>query len=128
MSDCRAAAKTYCSRAIMAAVGIGAVLILAGLAPLGKGLIAGTLFSILNFVIMAESLPQRIGKTRRMASLSAFTWLLLRYALMAVPLVLAIKFDYFHPAAAAVGLFAVQLVILFDHFRSAISPSRGATP
>jgi hypothetical protein len=128
MSDCRTVARTYCSQAIAAAITAGFALILFGWASFGKGLIAGTLFSILNFVIMAESLPQRIGKTRRMASLSALAWLLLRYALMAVPLVLAFKFEYFHPAAAAVGLFAVQLVILFDHFRNAISPSRGATP
>jgi hypothetical protein len=110
---------------MLAAVGIGAVLILSGQAPVGKGLIAGTLFSVLNFVLMAESLPQRIGKTRRRASVSAFGWLMLRYALMAVPLVLAFKFDLFHPAAAAAGLFAVQLAILFDHLRSAIRPSRG---
>ena len=119
----REAQKKYGSRAIAAALIIGGSLIVAGLPALGKGLIAGTLFSILNFLLMAESLPYRLGKTRRRAALTSFLWIMPRYALMAVPLVLSLKFDLFHPATAAAGLFTVQMVILVEHIVNAFSSS-----
>lgn len=111
----REAQKKYGSRAITAAIFIGGGLILAGLPALGKGLIAGTLFSILNFILIAESLPYKLGKSRPKASAVSMVWIVLRYSLMAVPLVLALKFRLFDPVTAAVGLFGVQLVILTEH-------------
>jgi hypothetical protein len=111
----REAQKKYCSRAVAAALLIGGGLILAGLPALGKGLIAGTLFSILNFILIAESLPYKLGHGRPKATIISLGWILLRFSLMAVPLVLALKFHLFDPAAAAVGLFGVQLVILTEH-------------
>lgn len=119
----REAQKKYCSRAMAGALVIGASLILAGLPDLGKGLIAGTLFSIFNFILMAESLPYRLGKTHRRAAVASFLWILPRYALMAVPLVLSLKFQLFHPATAAAGLFAVQIVILVEHMLHALTSS-----
>ena len=119
--------KKYCSRAIMAALLLGAGLILAGLPALGKGLIAGTLFSVLNFILIAESLPHKLGKSRSKASVISMGWILLRFGLMAIPLVLAIKFHLFDPATTAAGLFCVQLVILTEHivlsFRSSVDPN-----
>lgn len=119
----RAAQKKYCSRALVTALIIGGSLILAGHPALGKGLIAGTLGSILNFLLMAESLPYRLGKTHRRAAVTSFLWILPRYALMAIPLVLSLKFHLFHPATAAAGLFAVQLVIMVEHFVNAFTSS-----
>jgi hypothetical protein len=119
--------KKYGSRAFAAALAIGGSLILAGLPTLGKGLIVGAFFSILNFLIMAESLPYRLGKTHRGAAAMSLIWLLPRYALMAIPLVLSLKFNLFHPATTAVGLFAVQLVILAEHLVHAFtSPADGS--
>lgn len=128
MTPHREAQKRYCSRAIAAAIVLGGVLILAGYPHLGKGLIAGTLFSILNFVLMAESLSSRLGKSRARASLMSFLWILPRFALMAVPLVLALKFHLFHPASAVLGLFAVQLVILAEQVAGALTSSTGGHP
>jgi hypothetical protein len=122
----REALKRYCSRAMAAAVLIGAVLIFGGLATWGKGLIAGTLFSVLNFVLMAELLPHRIGKTRRRAAAFSLGSILLRYSLMAVPMILALQYHMFHPAAAAIGLFFVQLVILSEHLLFSITSSPGS--
>lgn len=118
----REAQKKYCSRAFAAAIVIGGSLILAGLPALGKGLIVGAFFSILNFLIMAESLPYRLARTHRRAAVTSLLWLLPRYALMAIPLVLSLKFNLFHPATAAVGLFAVQMVILAEHLVHALTP------
>ncbi len=125
MAPHREAQKKYCFRAFTAAILIGGGLIFAGFPALGKGLIAGAFFSILNFILIAESLPHKLGKSRKKASAVSLGWILLRYALMAVPLVLALRFHLFHPLAAAVGLFFVQIAILFDHFVLAFSSSPG---
>jgi hypothetical protein len=121
----REAQKKYCSRAVVAAVFCGGGMILCGFPALGKGLIAGTLFSVLNFVLIAESLPYKLGKSRPKAAGISLAWILLRFSLMAVPLVLALKFKFFDPLTAGVGLFFVQLAILFDHVVLAITSSPG---
>jgi len=125
MSPQGEAQKKYCSRAVAAAIFIGGGLIFAGLPDLGKGLIAGALVSVLNFILIAESLPYKLGKTRPKAAVISMGWILLRFSLMAVPLVLAFKFQMFHPLTAAIGLFFVQLAILFDHFVLAFTSSSG---
>jgi hypothetical protein len=117
--------KKYCSRAIAAAVLIGGSLIFGGLPALGKGLIAGALFSVLNFNLIAQSLPYKLGKSHPKASVISMGWILLRFGLMAIPLILAIRFNMFHPLTAAVGLFFVQLAILFDHLVLAFNSSSG---
>jgi hypothetical protein len=127
MAPHREALKRYCSRAMAAAILIGAALIFGGLPAWGKGLIAGTLFSILNFILMAEALPHRMRESRPRAAVISLGWLLLRYCLMAVPMILALVYHLFHPAAAAIGLFFVQLVILTEHVLSSISPSSGSS-
>jgi len=127
MAPHREALKRYCSRAMAAAVLIGAALIFGGQPAWGKGLIAGTLFSILNFILMAEALPHHIGKSQRRATVFSLGSILLRYSLMAVPMILALVYHLFHPAAAAIGLFFVQLVILTEHVLSSISPSSGSS-
>jgi hypothetical protein len=47
---------------------------------------------------------------------------------MAVPLVLSLKFHLFHPAAAVVGLFAVQLAIIAEQVVCARTSSTGGNP
>lgn len=117
--------KKYGSRAFAAALAIGGSLILAGLPTLGKGLIVGALFSILNFILIAESLPYKLGKNRSKASVAALAWIVLRFSLMAIPLVLAFKYHLFHPLAAAAGLFFIQMVIFLDHLVLAVKSSAG---
>jgi ATP synthase I chain len=125
MAPHREAQRKYCSRAFAASVVIGGSLLAAGHPALGKGLIAGALISVLNFILIGESLPYKLGKSRPKASVISMGWIVLRFSLMAVPLVLALKFHLFHPLTAAVGLFSVQLVILFDHFVLAFNSSSG---
>lgn len=108
--------KKYCSLAMMAAILIGLVMILAGQKPVGKGLILGTLFSVVNFVLMGETLPVKMGGSRQKAFFFSLGSIVLRYVLMAIPLFLAIKMDQFNLVASICGLFMVQLMILADHF------------
>lgn len=99
-----------------ASVAIGLVLFAVGLKPLGKGLVLGSLFSVLNFVIMAQVLPHQVGLTRRKATVFAFFSIFLRFGLMAVPLIVAMKMDSFHWVGVTLGLFAVPVGLFLNQW------------
>lgn len=98
-----------------AAIVFGVVLIMAGLKPIGKGLVLGTLFSAINFIMMAEFAPHRIGQTSRKGFALSLASIGLRYILLAFPLIIAVKFESFDLIGTVIGIFMIQLVILFDH-------------
>lgn len=106
--------KKFGTRALTIAIVLAVVTILSGHKALGKGLVLGTLFSILNFILMAEFLPLRLSSERRRASAYAFGTLILRYAILAIPLIVAAKSGDFSFTATAAGLFMVPLVALID--------------
>jgi len=107
--------KKYGLHAMLVAILLGLVFILAGQKPIGKGLILGTIFSVVNFVLIGEILPLRIGRSQIKTFLFSLGSIVFRYALMAIPLVAAAKFDQFNIFSAACGLFMIQIVILADH-------------
>jgi hypothetical protein len=106
--------QRYCTIALITAVMIGGVMILIDLRPMGKGLILGAVFSVINFTLIATALPMRIGLGRKKAFLFSLGSIQLRFALMAIPLVLSLKLDLFAVSTVAVGLFMVQMAILGD--------------
>lgn len=112
MNEVRQAQKEYCSQAMMLAIGAALIFLVAGAKPISKGLILGTLFSILNFMLIAQSLPSRLEKGRGKALFACLNSVWLRYAMLAVPLIVAAKFEGFNFFAAAAGILMVQLVIL----------------
>jgi hypothetical protein len=126
MTSIKETQKKYCSRALMAAIFIGFALILAGYKPAAKGLILGGLFSIINFILIGESLPLRMGKSRRNAFMISAASILFRFLLMAVPLVVAIKYEPFNVFAVIPGLFLIQIVILVDHFITVLLPTHSS--
>ena len=101
MEGVRQAQKRYCSTAITVAILAGFLFILAGQEPVGKGLILGTVFSIVNFILMGETLPYRIGKSKGKTFLIAIGSIYFRYIILAIPLIMAIKFDQFDLSSAA---------------------------
>jgi len=107
--------KKYGSRAMVVAIIAAFVLILVGLKPVGKGLVLGTIFSVINFVLMGQTLPLRLSQTKRKTFFLSLGSIFFRYALLAVPLILAIKFEQFDLPAAIFGIFMIQLVILADY-------------
>ena len=123
MEATRQAQKKYGSRAMMAAILIGFAFILAGYKPLGKGLVLGALFSVINFVLIGEFIPLKLARSKGKTFLFAMLSILFRYVLMAVPLVAAIKYEQFHLVTTIAGLFAIQLVILGEHLFRALGPS-----
>jgi len=115
MDPVRLAQKKYGSRALTVAILAGLILILTGYKPVAKGLILGTIFSVVNFVLMGQTLPLRISPDRKKNSILSLVSIVFRYALMAVPLILAAKLEQLNIAAVIGGLFMIQLVILTEH-------------
>jgi asparagine N-glycosylation enzyme membrane subunit Stt3 len=112
MESIRQTQKKYCSRAITAAIFAGLLFILAGQESIGKGLILGTIFSIINFIIMGEMLPFKIGKSKNKTYFLSILSIFSRYILLAIPLLIAVKFDQYNLIAVVVGIFMVQFFIL----------------
>ena len=125
MEPIRETQKKFCSRAMAVAIIVGLLLILADLKPVGKGLVLGTIFSIINFIIMGETLALRIGKTQGKTFLMSLGSIIFRYILLAVPLIMAIKFEQFNIVAAVCGIFMVQFCILSDPLWNFISSLLG---
>ena len=96
----------------MLAIGAAMIFLIAGAKPISKGLILGTLFSILNFVLIAQSLPSRLDRGRGKTFMICLSSVWLRYAVLAVPLIVAAKFESFNFFAAAAGVLMVQVVII----------------
>lgn len=101
---------------MMAAIFIGIVFILFGHKAQAKGLILGSIFSVLNFVLMGEILPLIVGPSRKRSSFVSFGSIVIRHGLLAVPLILALKMEWLDFAATVCGLFMVQVMIMGDHF------------
>lgn len=115
METVRETEKKYCSISLTLAVMAGIVCFMFSLDPAGKGIILGSLFSAGNFIMMGETLPMRIGHSRRKGAGISFLLIMSRYALMAIPLAVSIKQAEFSMPATVLGLFTVQIVIMTDH-------------
>jgi hypothetical protein len=114
MESIRKTQKKYCSRAITAAIFAGLFFILAGQEAIGKGLILGTIFSIINFIIMGEMLPLKIGKSKNKTFFFSLGSIFSRYILLAIPLLIAVKSDQYNLISVVVGIFMVQFFILAE--------------
>ena len=115
MDAIRETQKKYCSRAMLAAIFVGLVFILTDQSAVGKGLILGTLFSIINFILLGEAIPLKAGKSRGKSFFFSLGSIFFRFALMAIPLIIAIKSIKFNLFAVIGGIFMVQIIILADH-------------
>jgi hypothetical protein len=124
MESVKQTQKKYGSRAIWLAIAVGFVFFLAGYKPIGKGLVLGTIFSVINFVLIGQALPLRIGHTKGKTFFVSLGSIFCRYVLMAIPLVVAVKFEQIDLVGAVIGLFMIQFVILADHVFKLVSSKR----
>lgn len=108
--------KRICSWALSIALVIAVLFLVLGERAVAKGLLLGTCFSILNFVLLGKSIPMALGKSRAKANIIGFGSILTRYAVLAVPIVIAVKSPSFDLVAVIIGVFAVQMMIFLDHF------------
>lgn len=106
--------KKYGRRLLAVVVLLAFGFIVAGHKDVGKGLVLGAIFSIVNFVMIGQSLPFKIGRSRRRAFFISLFFLVVRYLALSIPLVVAIKLSAFNFPATVVGIFGIQLMILAD--------------
>ncbi len=107
--------KRVCSWALAYTIIIALVFILFDEKAIAKGLIFGALFSIVNFVLLGKSVPMALGKSRSKAGMIGLFSILGRYALLAIPMIVAVKSDAFNFFAVVVGIFSVQIVMFIDY-------------
>jgi hypothetical protein len=124
MESVRKLQKKYGSRAITLAIIAWLFFFMAGHQPMGKGLILGTIFSVINFVLIGETLPQKIGKSKRKTFFLSLSSIGLRYAILAIPLIVAVKFEQFDIITTIVGIFMIQIMILADRVLKTIARTR----
>ena len=110
---------------MVAAIIAGLLFIMAGQKPIGKGLVLGTIFSVVNFVLIGETIPLTQRKSKGKIYLVSFGSILLRYGLMALPLIMAIQLQQFNLVAVIFGIFMIQIVIGADHLLKIISSTPG---
>ena len=115
MEEIKEIQKKYCSQALIFAIIVAFLLILADLKAIGKGYLLGTLFSILNFIIMGQLLPLKLSKSGSKASVFAFLSIFVRFAILTIPLIISLKIDTFNFFGVVAGLFTVQLTMLFHY-------------
>lgn len=90
---------------------------LCGYPQVAKGLVLGALFSVLNFIVMAQLLPVQIGMgaQRRKVTALTFAFVLLRFILMAVPLFVGLRLVGFSFWGVVAGLLAVPIGIMVEN-------------
>ncbi|MFO8112505.1 MAG: ATP synthase subunit I [Desulfosalsimonadaceae bacterium] len=121
MEAVRSLRKKYCPTAMFIAIIAALVMIFMGYRDLARGIVLGTLFSILNFVLMGASIQLRVQRTRRTGAMIAFVLVLLRFGFLALPLVVSIYYDKYHIVTTIAGLFMVQAVMLADAVKKLVS-------
>ncbi len=92
---------------------ISLIALVLGRRSVTKGIILGGLFSVIDFKLMARSLPRSIQSS---SGVKLAVNRLGRLLIMAIPLVLAFKFpEYLNFIATAVGLFLVKVTIFLRY-------------
>jgi hypothetical protein len=107
--------KRVCSRALSGALVVAALCLILGEKAVAKGLVLGTCFSIVNFLLLGKSIPMMLGRSRKKAGAIGFGSMLARYGVLAIPIVIGVKRASFDLTAVILGIFAVQIMILLDH-------------
>lgn len=102
------------SWAMISAIVLAVIFIIADEKAISKGLLLGTLFSIINFFLMRKSISLTLGQSRSKASFVGLLSILSRYVVLAIPMVVAIKSVSFNFVAVVIGIFAIQIVTLVD--------------
>lgn len=88
-----------------------------GLTNIGKGFLLGTLFSIINFILMGQTIPLQLMKSKRKTFAISLSSIFLRYFILAIPLFVAIRSDRFNLYATIIGIFSIQIMILLDQLK-----------
>jgi hypothetical protein len=117
--------RRYGRLALLLAIVAAVIFLLFGLKPVARGLVLGTVFSILNFVLIGHLLPLKFEKSKGRRYIFSLGSTALRFLLLSVPLILAVKSSRFDLVATVVGIFMIQIVVLIDHTLGYADPANG---
>ena len=106
--------KKLCSNALTLGIIVFTCFYVTGHIALGKGFLLGTIFGIVNFVVMGATIESRMVPSKNKRMLRALASIGVRYSIMAVPLFMAIKMDTFNVFATGAGLLSIQTLIIVD--------------
>lgn len=113
----------YSTGALSLAAVLGAGCVLAGWPAVGKGIVLGTVFSALNFILMGEGVVLKFA-TAGGRSLIPLMVMIGRYVLLALPIIVAIKQPAFDLPATVAGIFMVQACIIIDAVHTTLKERR----
>ena len=101
-----------CSWAMLISIGLASFFLFVNEKAFAKGLVLGTCFSCINFLLLGRSILMTIGQSHPRAKIIAFTSLLARYVILAIPLIVAVKSSSFNLVTTIIGIFSIQIVTL----------------
>lgn len=96
-------------------IGVSVIAILLGHKPFGKSFMLGALCSSVNIVLMNLLYANLLFKTKKSASFMAFVSVLIRFGVLAIPLILSLTNKNFDLIGSALGIFAVQIIIFWEN-------------
>jgi len=94
---------------------VAVIFILINENSIAKGLILGTLFSIMNFFLLGKSIPMTLGRSRYKAGLIGLASILSRYILLAIPIIVGLKYDSYDFIGVVAGIFSIQIVTMVEY-------------
>jgi len=107
--------EKVCGGALFLGAAVAIFSFLLGYTSISKGFLLGTCFSIINFILLNASMPFSIGRDRKSATIVCFSSMMVRYAILAIPIVIAIKSVQFDLISTIIGIFSIQIV-LFTYY------------
>lgn len=110
MGDYGTLQKAVIKKALLISLAVACILLALDFKSAAKGVALGSLFSVVEFKLMARRLERRLvhqGKGR------GFFDLIGRYFLLAIPLIIALKFPSINFFATVGGIFTVKAAIFY---------------
>ena len=112
MDDYWTLQKALIKKALIISLAVACIFLALDLKSAAKGVALGSIFSVVEFKLMARRLERRFARQGRSRD---FFGLFGRFLLLSVPLVIAIKLPSVNFAATVGGIFAVKAAIYY-HF------------
>jgi hypothetical protein len=112
MEDYGTLQKALIKKALLISLAVACIFLALDLKSAAKGIALGSLFSVVDFKLMARRLERRFTRQGRSRD---FSGLIKRFLLLSVPLVIAIKLPAISVAATVGGIFSVKVAIYY-HF------------
>jgi len=107
--------KRICIKVLILTLAVAVFFIILNERSIVKGLALGSLFGIINFLLLGESIPLALGKTRVKAGVIGLASMVIRFSVLAFPLLVGLKSPSFNFAAVVAGIFFVQIATLVEY-------------